>query len=419
VIPLLLGCADLVPPPGRARRVDEPTEETGALPAAAPIEEALSDRCPDPAPKVTAPTGGDLHRATLLDPSAVCNDGTPAVLWMRRGAPEHARDWVVHLDGGRHCHTWESCAARWCGEGELDASKMSSRWAPETLLGGGVSGAAPENPFRGWNQVVLHYCSSDRWAGTRHDVVLDGDPPFRLHFAGADILEAALHALGAGLASDDGAVALPPLADAERILFSGSSAGGKGVAVHLDRVAAALPQAEVFGLVDAVFAPDRTLLEPELAAALRDHLRAGEAERDAVWGQVHDASCEAAGPSWACGDTAVLLGEHVATPFLQHHDLYDAEIFALELAPFGARRSDYLSAAVGTFERREADGGADGFLLTACGVHAWLSRDLRFLAFETVDADGGPPLTLAEGARRLVSGASLHVVPEAVRATCP
>src|SRR5690606_39130429 len=83
-----------------------------ALGTAPPIGPGFDDPgCPDPFPLPPAeppPPGsatGAFHRVTLDDPLAVCNDGSPARLFVRPAPPNgaHARDWVVWLQGGASC----------------------------------------------------------------------------------------------------------------------------------------------------------------------------------------------------------------------------------------------------------------------------------------------------------------------------
>lgn len=354
-------------------RVPATTDTPPAVPL---LGEALAcDPTPEP-----LPDGDDLRRATLAAPDALCNDGTPGVLYLRAATePEHDRDFVLYLDGGRYCEDWEVCVERWCGRGFYDAHKMSTAWAPETRPVEGLTGPHADNPFRGWNQVFFHYCSSDRWSGTRRDVVLDGDPPFRLHFLGDALLGAGLDALREGLASDDGVEALSSLATARRVLVAGSSAGGQGVFTQLDRIAGGLPGVDVRGVVDAVFYPDRELLEPDTAALFAADLQLVDADLYGLWGGVADRSCAEAGLGWECRDGNVVLREHTATPVFLHHDLADAEIYDGSFA-FAMTEQAYVDAALATFARWEAD-GTGSFLLTGCGEHTALSSDVRFLEY--------------------------------------
>src|SRR5688500_9145568 len=90
---------------------------SGHTTALAPmVDEALTDWCADYNPGTGVEQGEDLWRVTLDDPAAVCNDGTPAVMYVRpASSPEFANDWVFYLQGGSTCTDLETCAVRWCG----------------------------------------------------------------------------------------------------------------------------------------------------------------------------------------------------------------------------------------------------------------------------------------------------------------
>src|SRR5262245_20217121 len=90
--------------------------------------------------------GTDLMKVTLdlaLHPDAICNDGSPGVIYVRRAsAPADANKWALYLQGGGSCHSFEDCLARWTHKGSnYGAHKMSTdtRLAPA----GGVNYLAP------------------------------------------------------------------------------------------------------------------------------------------------------------------------------------------------------------------------------------------------------------------------------------
>ena len=119
-------------------------------------------------PKPPVTPGNDLHRLTLRDPNALCNDGSPAVLYIKPAQdPAHSSEWVFHLQGGGNCGGYEECRGRWCGEDFYDAAKMSSQWNPDSIKGQGVFSTSPDNSFSGANQVFLYYCSSDNLIGQK------------------------------------------------------------------------------------------------------------------------------------------------------------------------------------------------------------------------------------------------------------
>lgn len=100
----------------------------------------------------------------------------------------------------------------------------SNTWTPTRDVGGILSPLASENPY--WynaNHVFVPYCSSDSWSGSRSKPeTRDG---FR--FMGSLIVQQVMADLiPLGLGHPQGA----------DLLMAGSSAGGLGVMLNLDRV---------------------------------------------------------------------------------------------------------------------------------------------------------------------------------------
>ncbi|MEQ1508450.1 MAG: pectin acetylesterase-family hydrolase, partial [Myxococcota bacterium] len=392
-----------------------------------PVEAALEEVCPNWAPRVTpGPIDKDLHKVTLTDASSVCNDGSPPVLYVRPASdPDHRDDWVLFLQGGNHCEDYQTCAARWCGTGYYEATRMSTRWTQPTIAGAGIASTDPRSPFAGWNQVTFYYCSSDKWSGTNSQVVLDGPHPFRLEFQGSRILDDGLAALsGDGLASDDGVVSLGGLDRAKTGVFAGSSAGGQGAAINLDRVAGMLPNAEVLGIPDALFDPDEATLTAADAAAVRATADASHDLQLRTWWPVLDASCvEANGiASSACDDLVNVMRNFTETPVLTHHDAFDPTYFG---SPFSAviTFEEYAQSAVDTYGAWRADGDPGSAFLTACNGHEFLTQDDRFLDVSTIDAaTGAGPVTFGELAAAFVGGERGRFVLDDAQgsgSTCP
>lgn len=126
-----------------------------------------------------------LKRANLANTSITCNDGSHAGFYLRKHPS--SKKWIVLLEGGWHCFDVRSCRSRWM---RLRHLMTSSQW-PETRDGecdikineitmisnhfilhfpvGGILSPHPEeNPY--WhnaNHVLIPYCSSDSWSGTR------------------------------------------------------------------------------------------------------------------------------------------------------------------------------------------------------------------------------------------------------------
>lgn len=194
-----------------------------------------------------SPNSGDhsrsLKRANLVNTNITCNDGTHAGFYLRK--QPSSKKWIVFLEGGWHCFDLRSCRARWM---RLRHLMTSSQW-PETRDGefliafqarslflikffpfpvGGILSPHPEeNPY--WhnaNHVLIPYCSSDSWSGTRTEPVTT-DPENSWRFMGALILRQVIAELiPVGLGRVPGG----------ELLLVGSSAGGLGVMLNLDRI---------------------------------------------------------------------------------------------------------------------------------------------------------------------------------------
>lgn len=219
-----------------------------------------------------------LQKVTVQNAAAkqaVCNDGSPAVYYFRAGKGSGTNNWVIFLSGGGLCYSVESCNERKINSPEL----MSSKGYPTTFVGNGVlSDLSGKNPdFFNANQVAIPYCSSDLWSGDREKDNQTGGYEFR----GIKIVRTIVNELRntKGLSS------------ADRILFSGTSAGGIGVMVHLDWLAAQFSTAEVRGVNDAGWTPAQalTLPIPQSAFPVKEALQ--------LWNGKPDASCAQANPN--------------------------------------------------------------------------------------------------------------------------
>ncbi|NIM94631.1 MAG: hypothetical protein GTO18_13100 [Anaerolineales bacterium] len=206
---------------------------------------------------------------------AVCNDGTPAVYYFRPGVGSGRDLWIIHLQGGGLCTGQETCAVR---EKE-QPNFMTSKGFPKRRQGDGILSIESDDTsdFIRANHVYVHYCSSDLWSGDRGaSPGTDGR-----HFRGARIFRGVIEAL-----KDPSITPTPNLAQAERVLFSGSSAGGVGVLVHLDWLARELPGADVSGATDAGWILDVMPFNQDVDAP------ASQAQRGYdYWNATVDASC--------------------------------------------------------------------------------------------------------------------------------
>nr|XP_045589476.1 uncharacterized protein LOC123751432 [Procambarus clarkii] len=164
-------------------------------------------------------------RAAPASPSTGTSQGAG-----HRPAREGRRGW--------YCFDSESCEQRWQRLRPL----MTSRGWPETRHVGGILSPHPEENPHWWNanHVFVPYCSSDSWSGTRRAAEGSGE----LSFMGSVIVEEVVAAL-LNLNFTHG----------HKLILAGSSAGGVGVLVNVDRVASQIAhlgiQAEVRAVADS------------------------------------------------------------------------------------------------------------------------------------------------------------------------
>ena len=382
------------------------TSNDTATPTAPNIATFLEVECPvrPNSLRPSTPSGTALVKLTLDDPRALCNDGSPAVAYVRAATDgARAKRWVFHLQAGGGCGSYQDCRDRWCGEqGIYDASKMSSRWAKQTIGEPGLFNRVTGNPPGQWNQVYIYYCSSDAWTGqAAFDLTSDTGGAYSLNARGHQIIEALLDHLDAGGAqSDDDSVTLPKLSDAERILWTGSSAGSGGAMQHLDWVADRYPAADVAGAFDAAFKPDFAAFSDEVEASAEAFLLANVQTFTIPANSFWDTSCRAAQPvdePWRCAETREVLLNHMTTPFFQRMDLRDPSGSG-GLISLGATLPEWstatrdglisLSNIKDTAVEKASITRAPGIYAPSCGQHIALMNDDWFAGSTLADSSG-------------------------------
>lgn len=245
-----------------------------------------------------------------VHPNAVCNDGTPATYVMRRNSSSNR--WLIFIKGGGQCSNDRDCQNRWRSQrGLMTNIDASGAWRSNIPTGGIFSTNAVDNPV--WaraNIVIVAYCSSDGWSG---DVAGNPSLPVsdagRWHFRGHEIVESVV----SELLADEG------LADAADVTLAGGSAGGVGVYMNADDVAARMPAGVRFlALPDAGFQLNEAAFGAAAGAPtpFEELLR----EADALWGGRGDASCVDTAPAAEralCRSSAYLLSSsHIATTMM-------------------------------------------------------------------------------------------------------
>ncbi|XP_035516701.1 carboxylesterase notum2 [Morone saxatilis] len=195
----------------------------------------------------------DMRLHFLKNTQVTCNDGTAAGFYLKefRGS----RRWLLFLEGGWCCHSRETCDSRYQNIPRL----MSSSGWPRTKRGTGIlSSQAEENPhWHNANIVFIPYCSSDVWSGTGPAPTPPPRPRQGREKERDRTTNATEYTFMGSLIIREVIKDLIPkgIKLAKVVMLSGTSAGGTGVLLNIERVASQLEQlgaeAQVRGLVDS------------------------------------------------------------------------------------------------------------------------------------------------------------------------
>ncbi|CAH0399798.1 unnamed protein product [Chilo suppressalis] len=289
-----------------------------------------------------------LKLVWLANSSLACNDGTPAGYYIRRGS--NTGHWVVYLEGGGYCWDTASCSARWH---RRPALMSSSRW-PRTRRAPALLSADPvANPL--WHDsthVLLPYCSSDMWAGTR----IRRNASFV--FAGRLIVRTVLlDLLRLGLSS--------------RLLLVGSSAGGTGVMLHADSARRLLRH---HGVRVAVLSDSGWFLDRP-ARARRVPAETVAKLGHAFWRGAPPSSCVRKYPSkpWMCY-FGYHLYPHIKTPLFVFQYLFDSAQLAAEGVRAPRTRAQWNAVHETGAALRASLKGVRATFAPACLAHGALAR---------------------------------------------
>ncbi|KAK2874720.1 hypothetical protein QQF64_003312 [Cirrhinus molitorella] len=172
----------------------------------------------------------------LRNSSVTCNDGSPAGYYIKES--RGSRRWLMFLEGGWYCFSKHTCDSRY----ETMRRLMSSSKWPPTRTGTGILSSQPEENPHWWNAntVFVPYCSSDVWSGSAEKTDQND-----YAFMGSQIIQEVIKEL-----------VTKGLDGAKVLLLAGSSAGGTGVLLNVDRVSELLKDlglgsVQVRGLVDS------------------------------------------------------------------------------------------------------------------------------------------------------------------------
>ncbi|GFO43540.1 pectin acetylesterase [Plakobranchus ocellatus] len=173
---------------------------------------------------------GDLERVTLPrsfsdSRGARCLDGSPPAYYFRPSPVVSVNYWLVYLPSGAWCTSPQNCYERSL------SSKGSSNMAKTSLSYDGIlSHDCQQNPdFCMWNVVAFLYCDGGSFLGNASSPVEYNGR--KLYMRGAVIFDTLVEYL----------TMVTQFGSAEQIVVAGSSAGGIGALIHVDRLRAMLP----------------------------------------------------------------------------------------------------------------------------------------------------------------------------------
>ncbi|KAL5971273.1 Palmitoleoyl-protein carboxylesterase NOTUM [Taenia solium] len=139
--------------------------------------------------------------------------------YVRRSKDLKSRNWMIYLEGGWYCFDEATCISRQITNHALFSSRT---WHMIRYIGGVLSWDDRINPnYHNYNTIFVPYCSSDLWTGKKRERTGG------YYFHGSRILTAVI----------DDLLRHPEFTSADKVVFAGSSAGGIGVMLNIDRLA--------------------------------------------------------------------------------------------------------------------------------------------------------------------------------------
>ncbi|MET0283392.1 MAG: pectin acetylesterase-family hydrolase [Polyangiales bacterium] len=198
---------------------------------------------------------GDVHPSAGFTPpmgwtwfnveGAKCRDGSPFGVFVHWG--EQPEKLFLYFEGGGACANPGFCrlnqdnvSEQFLTGGESAVASLFILPSPQAPNGAGVFDLQnPDNPFLGWNQVYVPYCTGDVYAGTRSDVSIEGVDTKQSFYGGTNS-----KLLIARVAATFGA-------ELTRFVAGGSSAGGYGAGINFGYLQDTLPGALGSVILDA------------------------------------------------------------------------------------------------------------------------------------------------------------------------
>lgn len=291
---------------------------------------------------------------------AVCNDGSPAVYYFKRGSGADAVHWLIFFQGGGWCSSDTTCTLRWSSQHYL----MTSQGAPAVMPVGGIfSISALDNPdFANFTQVYIKYCSSDIYSGDSEQQV-NG---IQMQFRGHKIVTSIIADL-----EDSTIIPLPNLKDATQVLVGGSSAGSYGAASNIDWIASQLTWAKVKGVLDSSWVPPL----PDYGSGPREPMP-GSVDYYNYFSAITDQSCAAANPSHPqiCLST-VQLYQYITPPVFIYAEQHDPTLSQIKgvTNPSDPAQAAYMNQYAASV--RQSLQNVTAVFSPSAGIHTALTDD--------------------------------------------
>jgi hypothetical protein len=198
---------------------------------------------------------GDAHPSSGFTPpmgwtwfnieGAKCRDGSPFGVFVHWG--DDISKLFVYFEGGGACANPGFCrlnqhnvSEQFLTGGESAAASLFILPVPQAPSGQGVFDLQnPENPFLGWSQVFVPYCTGDVYAGTRSDVQIEGVDQKQSFYGGGNVKKVIARLAGTFKK------------DLKRFVAGGSSAGGYGAGINFGYLQDTFPDAQGSVILDA------------------------------------------------------------------------------------------------------------------------------------------------------------------------
>jgi len=279
---------------------------------------------------------------TTLNPNAVCNDGSPATYFFRKGTGNGASIWTIYLEGGGYCYDIPSCRERFAETPHFMTSKLlpaelNDETESDDVNHLGINSGDPlPNPhFFNVNQVYLWYCSSDTHSGNQTASSGTGG----WYFMGRVIVEALIKHL----------LQVQSMYTAKYVLLTGFSAGGMGVFHNADFVGsivkAAIPDVTYKAYVDSGWSLD--IVPYYLGVTERDYAKGITTNFNAVYDDECKSVYEASGEQWRCY-FGLYSYPFIRTPIFWAQHQYDSAFIDVE-PPFNSSTGEYARDVQQTF----------------------------------------------------------------------